>query len=170
MASNITDDLMQGPGHFAVCGAAAVNAYAKPRQTADLDVVVLSSESEKWARFLEQRGWSRAGDLSIGGWSFRHADGDELDVLIASEAWMTRAIQEAQTNLHGGLPVLPLPWLVLMKLNAGRTGDQADLTHMLGALSEDSFQTLLQTVESYLTEADVEDLSALYDLGHMEQA
>ncbi len=162
-------DALQGaPRPFALCGGLAVNVYARPRFTDDLDLVVLSAGAEAWARYLAGAGWAVHGRLSTGGTAYVR-DGAELDVLVPDYPWLPRAMAAAQDNVHEGIPVMPRAWLVLMKLTAGRSADQSDVSHMLSGLADGDFQSLLQTIETWLSPEDREDLAALYQLGRWER-
>lgn len=83
--------------------------------------------------------------------------------------WLPSAIAAAQDNLHEGIPVMPRAWLVLMKLTAGRSADQSDVSRMLGGLADGDFQSLLHTIDVWLSPEDREDLAALYQLGRWER-
>jgi hypothetical protein len=159
--------LQNGPTPFAVCGGMAVNYYARPRQTEDVDIMVLTQDAETWDAFFRDHGWARQGALSIGGWTYTNGE-LEIDVLFSHQDWAARAIAEAQENLHDGLPIMPLAWLVWMKLDAGRTIDQTDVSRMLGRLTPDEFRKILETLSPWLAIEDREDLDSLYQLGRWE--
>jgi hypothetical protein len=169
MASSWLTVLQSPPAPFAVCGGMAVNYYARPRQTDDLDIVILVEDATRWETFFHNQGWSRKGALSSGGWTYTYTNGEAEIVLMAEEHWSERAIREAQNNLYDNLPIMPLVWLVWMKLNAGRTGDQADVSHMLGTLSDDEFQEIVTILNPWLSPEDREDLESLHALGRWEQ-
>lgn len=65
------------------------------------------------------------------------------------------------------LPVLGLPYLVLMKLTAMRSQDWADVSRMLGLATEADLEEVRDVVRRYSPE-DVEDLEALIMLGQRE--
>lgn len=65
------------------------------------------------------------------------------------------------------LPVLGLPYLVLMKLTAMRSQDWADVSRMLGLATEADLVEVRDVVRRYSPE-DVEDLEALIMLGQRE--
>ena len=159
--------LQHSPTPFAVCGGMAVNYYAHPRQTDDLDIVVLIQDMETWDAFFRDNEWIRKGPLSIGGWTYTNGE-LEIDVLTSDADWAARAITEAQDEFHDGLPIMPLVWLVWMKLDAGRTGDQTDVSHMLGRVTVEEFQGILMTLSPWLSIEDREDLESLYQLGRWE--
>ena len=56
--------------------------------------------------------------------------------MIESDAdWVPEALATAR-RAPDGLPVIDLPYLVLMKLESGRTQDLADVSRMLGGAGE----------------------------------
>lgn len=65
------------------------------------------------------------------------------------------------------LPVLGLPYLVLMKLTAMRSQDWADVSRMLGLATEADLEEVRDVVRRYSPE-DVEYLEALIMLGRRE--
>ena len=91
-----------------------------------------------------------------------------LDVVELRDEWARPALLEAQDNRDPqGLPILPLPYLVLMKFAAGRVQDMADLARMLGQATDQD----LERVRSIFTRFhpnDREDLESLIHLGQLE--
>lgn len=83
-------------------------------------------------------------------------------------AWLDRALQGANLNRDSqGLPVLPLAYLVLMKFEAGRVQDLADVTRMLGQADEEILEAAGQVFCEHLPD-DIDDLESLIILGQME--
>lgn len=66
-----------------------------------------------------------------------------------------------------GLPVIPLPYLVIMKLDASRHQDVADLARMLGQASEQQLAEVRAAVQRWRP-ADQEDLEAIIVSGRWE--
>jgi len=62
---------------------------------------------------------------------------------------------------------MPLPYLVLMKLQASRTIDLADISRMMGQADEVTRNETRQLVKKYLPSAS-EDLEGLIYLGQLE--
>ena len=107
---------------WAVVGAVATRLYMPERMTRDLDVAISAENAATAQSRLKAAGWMPTGELSIGGssWSL---NGMEVDVLEGQALWWPEALRESRTNLDAqGLPILPLPFLVLMKFQAGRKG------------------------------------------------
>lgn len=63
--------------------------------------------------------------------------------------------------------MLPLPYLVLMKLQAGRVQDVADLARMLGQASAAQLAVVRRLCTMWRPE-DLEDLESLIVLGQLE--
>ena len=121
--------------NWAVVGAVATRMYMPA--TRDLDILILPSEATAVADRLESAGYRRQGSLTIGGSAWLAPDGTPLDVVEGREAWCPEALAEAAANLDElSTPVLTAPFLVLMKLYAGRVQDVADVTRILGGLSD----------------------------------
>ncbi len=66
-----------------------------------------------------------------------------------------------------GLPIIALPYLVLMKLSASRTQDLADISRMLGLAKEEELSKIRLIIKKYLPMAE-EDLESLIMLGKLE--
>lgn len=151
---------------FVVVGGIATRLYMPERMTDDIDILILSQEAANIYRQLEQAGSRRVGELSIGGSSWQLPDGTYLDVIESSEPWVKEAISNPN-NAPDGLPIIRLPYLVLMKLKASRGIDMGDLTRMLGGADETALRLVRRAVQSFLPDA-VEDLESLIVLGKLE--
>ena len=66
-----------------------------------------------------------------------------------------------------GLPVIRLPYLILMKLRSGRGTDAGDLSRMLGGADEGDLEQVRAVIEQYQPDA-VEDLEGFIQLGRLE--
>jgi hypothetical protein len=92
--------------------------------------------------------------------------GEELDVLALDEPWIDEAIANPQHS-PDGLPVIRLPFLVILKLAAGRGQDLVDVQRMLGQADDAALQEVRRVVRLYRPE-DAEDLESLIALGKLE--
>jgi hypothetical protein len=155
------------PGlRFVVVGGTATSLYMPARTTQDVDVLVAGNDAERAESLLRQAGAALLGRLAIGGTSWRLPDGTQLDVLTSDEPWLPDAL--AQPNHDpSGLPIIDLPYLVLLKLQASRGIDIGDLTRMLGGAEEDALDRVRRVVERHMPDA-VEDLESLIQLGRLE--
>ncbi len=163
-------DLSQALGRlpWAVTGAAATRLYMPERSTQDLDVVVLAKDVAEVRRRLEAAGYALKGELAIGGSAWTAPDGTPVDVIEGREAWWPQALAEAAGNRDAqGLPVLTLPYLVLMKLLAGRVQDVADVARMLGHAAEDAIASVRAVIAAHAADL-LEDLESLITLGKLE--
>ncbi len=153
---------------WAVVGAVATRLYMPERVTQDLDIAVRLEDREEVRRRLKEAGFSHQGDLSIGGSSWRSRDGFPVDVVELDAPWADEALAVAAENRDlQGLPVLPLPYLALMKFEAGRVQDLADVTRMLGQADAETLDAVRRLFSQYLPE-DSEDLESLIALGKLE--
>lgn len=153
---------------WAVVGAAAARMYMPERATYDLDILISAGDGPEAHRLFLAYGATFSGELSIGGSSWVLPDGFIVDVLEGQDAWCRRAVLEAQANRDAaGLPVLPLPYLVLMKFQAGRVQDLADITRMLGQASENQLEQIRSLFEAFEPDG-LEDLQSMVELGRLE--
>jgi len=156
------------PIRWAVVGAVATRLYMPERMTQDLDIVIEATDGPQARGKLLAAGFIYRGELSIGGSSWRTPDGGQMDMLEGSGVWWADAIVEAQTNRDAqGLPIIPLPYLALMKFQAGRAQDIADVTRMLGQAEAGTLNAIRALFDEYAPE-DIEDLESLIELGRLE--
>lgn len=155
---------------WTVVGAVATRHYMAERQTADLDIAVGQADADIARARLHEAGYTHLGELGkdVHGSIWRAPGGQEVDVLEMIDEWWPDAVQEAQGNRDvAGLPILPLPYLILMKLEASRAIDIADLSRMLGQADEPTLERVRAIVAGHRAE-DLDDLENLIHLGKLE--
>lgn len=153
---------------WAVIGAAATRLYMPERTTRDLDIVVRAEDGPEVRRKLGAAGFRYQGELRVRGSSWLSPDGCLIDVLECREPWCAQAIADAEQNRDAqGLPVLPFHFLVLMKFQAGRVQDLADVTRMLGQADEEKL-AVVRALFALRAPEDLEDLESLITLGQLE--
>ena len=89
-----------------------------------------------------------------------------LDVLEEDAPWAAEAVANP-ASAPNGLPVISLPYLVLMKMRASRAIDIGDLSRVLGAADDATLAETEQVIAAYLPDG-VEDLEGLIYLGRLE--
>lgn len=157
------------PVRWAVVGAAATRLYMPERMTQDFDIAIAVADAGETRCRLTVAGLVKLGDLSIDRSQWQTAEGLRMDVIEGYDPWWPEALAEAQSNRDAqGLPILPLPYLTLMKFNASRTIDLGDISRMLG-LADDAAIDRVRVVFQRYTPDDREDLESLIVLGRMEQ-
>ncbi len=151
---------------FVVVGGVATRLYMPERMTLDLDIVIAANQAEVAYHQLQNFGAIKVNDLSIPGSQWNLPDGTSLDILEIDEPWLEAALR-SPNYAPDGLPIIDLPYLILMKLNASRSQDLADISRMLGCATDSQIQRVKIIVETYLPTA-VEDLNSLIMLGKLE--
>jgi len=151
---------------WVIAGGVATRAYMPERATKDLDVLVRAGDGDVVLARLESAGYELVSTLGIPGYVLRSPDDVEIDVLLSDAAWLSEAFAQVGHDA-AGLPVLALPYLVLMKLTAMRSQDWADVSRMLGLAAETELELVRDVVRRYSPE-DSEDLEALIVLGRRE--
>lgn len=157
---------------WATVGAAATRLYMPEQIAQKFDILVGEADANMARSELQNAGFTYTGELTIGGSSWLAPQNNfPLDVLESREAWCEVAIREAQTNRDAqNLPVLPLPYLVLMKFAASRSQDIGDLTRMLGQATPTDLDRVRQVFAQYAAASDRDDLESLILLGQLENA
>ncbi|MEA5618980.1 hypothetical protein VB711_14180 [Cronbergia sp. UHCC 0137] len=163
--TNLNIIIKQAP--FVVVGGVATRLYMPERMTLDLDILVRVEDAKLIYQDLEKANGEKIGNLSIPGSQWKLDDGTSLDVLEFDGYWVTEALNNPNYAADG-LPIIDLPYLVLMKLIAGRSQDLADISRMLGGANDSQLQQVKKVINQYLPNA-VEDLESLVILGKLEQ-
>jgi hypothetical protein len=162
--TNLNNIIKQAP--FVIVGGVATRLYMPERMTLDLDILVRAEDAQLVYEDLEKANGQKIGDLSISGAQWQLSDGTSLDVLEFEGDWVVEAIN-SPNYAPDGLPVIDLPYLVLMKLIAGRSQDIADISRMLGVSEDLQLQRVKKVINQYLPNA-MEDLENLVVLGKLE--
>ncbi len=152
---------------WAIVGGVATRAYMPERMTKDLDIIVHQKDSETAIKKLEQAGYHVVSQLSIPGCLMLSPDGTELDVIFGNYAWLDEALNHT-ANDPAGYPIVKLPYLILLKMEAQRAQDWADVSRMLGWASETDLDEVRAVVKRYMPQ-DLEDLESLIFIGRKEQ-
>lgn len=152
---------------FVVVGGVATRLYMPERMTLDLDIIIAAHQSELAYQSLRGSGAKKVADLSIPRSQWDLPDGTSLDVLEVDEPWIEAALSSPNYS-PDGLPIIDLPYLILMKLNASFSQDLADISRMLGCATDMQIQEIKIIIEKYLPTA-LEDLDSLIILGKLEQ-
>jgi hypothetical protein len=164
----VTDlrQLIQVP--YVIVGGVATRLYMPERMTDDLDILIHEDEAAQAYRSLTEQEARRMGDLSIGGTSWELPDKTILDIITSQRAWVKTALLHPQIG-NDGQPVISLPYLVLMKLEASRTTDISDISRMLGQAGDAELDEVRKVIELY-DRNSVEDLESLIQLGKIEMS
>jgi hypothetical protein len=156
--------LKQAP--FVVVGGVATRMYMPERMTLDLDILVKAEDRELIYQDLRKADSKKIGSLSIPGSQWQLADQTSLDVIEGDDSWVKDAIAHPK-YAPDGLPIINLPYLVLMKLSASRTQDLADISRMLALAKENEREQIREVIKTYIPSAK-EDLESLIVLGELE--
>ena len=141
---------------FVVIGGVATRLYAPERVTDDLDILVEAKNADALADDIERAGGSSRCALN----------GMPLDVRAEDAPWAAEAVANP-ASAPNGLPVISLPYLVLMKMRTSRGIDMGDLTRVSGAADDGTLAEAERVTAAYLPDG-VEDLEGLIYLGLLE--
>ncbi len=158
--------LPEGLRYVVVDGVAS--AYYQPaRFTEDIDLMVLAEDSAAVEQALRNAGWTQLGVISFGGSSWQSANGELIDLLHAPEQlWVTAALA-SPIKTPEGLPVLDLPYLLILKLSATRAVDISDIVGMLQHANETEKQRIRQVIATHRNDLleDFDQFEAISQLG-----
>lgn len=152
---------------WVIVGGVATRAYMPERMTKDLDILVHQNNKDAVLAKLQQAGYQIIEQLAIPGYSLRSPDGIEVDVLCGNDAWLKDALNQPAHD-SAGYPVISLPYLILLKMDAQRAQDWADVSRMLGLASDAELDAVRAVVAQYTPE-DSEDLESLIFIGKQER-
>lgn len=161
------------PGvRYVVVGGTATSLYMPARTTKDMDILVAAADAPCVEDALHRAGATALGPLTVDnplrieGDSWRLPDGSDLVVLRSAQSWVGEALEHPNRDA-AGLPIVALPYLVLMKLASGRGVDMGDPSRMLGGADEATLAEVRRVVRRYLPDA-VDDMESLIELGRLE--
>ncbi|WP_245860135.1 nucleotidyltransferase family protein [Candidatus Chloroploca asiatica] len=153
---------------WVLVGGLALRAYIPERMTLDIGILIHEHDGDAARQALSNAGYQMSGPLSIGGFSLQAADPatPPLDILTRTDAWVDEALAHPIYDA-AGYPVLARPYLILLKLSAGRTQDLADVQRLVAYTSEDERNAYRILVAQEAPELS-EDLEALFTLADLE--
>jgi len=151
---------------WVIVGGVATRAYMPERMTKDLDILVHQNNKDTVLAKLQQTGYQIIEQLAIPGYSLRSPEGIEVDVLFRNDTWLKDALNQPAYD-SAGYPVISLPYLILLKMDAQRAQDWADVSRMLGLASDTELDRVRAVVAQYTPE-DSEDLESLIFIGKQE--
>ncbi len=164
----VTDlrDLINTP--YVIVGGVATRLYMPERMTDDLDILIHSSQVEQVYANLSEQKVKYIGNLSIGGTSWELPDRVVLDIISSDQPWVKMALLHPRIS-PDHQPVIDLPYLVLMKMQASRTTDLSDISRMLGQASDRELDEVRDVLKTYDPNS-LEDLESLIELGKLEMS
>ena len=152
---------------WVIVGGVATRAYMPERMTKDLDILVHERDGEVVTTRLAAAGYQVSARLSIPGVLMISPEGVEVDILFGRYPWLGEALKNVAEDA-AGYPTIGLPYLILLKMEAQRTQDWADVSRMLG-WAEDADLEAVRSVFQRFSPDDVEDLESLIYIGRQER-
>jgi hypothetical protein len=153
---------------YVIVGGVATRLYMPERMTDDLDILIHTSQNQRIYDGFAQKQVKQIGELSIGETSWELPDKVVLDVISSDKPWVALALLNPRIS-PDSQPVIDLPYLVMMKLDASRTTDLSDISRMLGQASDQDLDEVRKIVEMY-DATSLEDLESLIQLGKLEMS
>ncbi|MGH3088535.1 MAG: hypothetical protein ACRDSJ_14600 [Rubrobacteraceae bacterium] len=156
------------PLRWALIGGIALRAYAPERMTLDVDIVIHERDAPAARQAFIAANYRIIAELAIGGFSAREPcpDAMPVDVIARKDPWLEDALS-APCRDRAGHPVLARPYLTLLKLQAGRTQDLADVQRLLATTPAAERASTRNLIERHTPDL-VEDYDALITLADLE--
>jgi hypothetical protein len=159
---------------YCVVGGQATRYYMPERTTVDTDYIIAPASFDLAIIRLEADGFVTDGHgllfpdsrLGLSGQRFAR-ESTVVDLITSTQDWLREATANPAWPGGGEEPVVTLPFLILMKLDASRSVDQGDLTRMLGLADEKTLDATRDVVRRYLL-SDLDDLGQYIDIGKLE--
>jgi hypothetical protein len=146
LSSTALKSLLPQNLRYVIVGGIAAAYYQPARFTEDIDLMVLAEVSTTVEQALSQAGWTQLGIISFGGSSWQSPNGELIDLLHApDQSWVSAALDFPITT-PDGLPVIDLPYLLILKLAATRAVDISDIVGMLQQANEPEKQRIRQVI------------------------
>ena len=156
------------PIPWVLVGGIALRAYMPERMTLDVAILINERDAAIVRNAFLAAGYHVTGQLSIGGFTVQSAtpDAPVVDILTRADDWVDEALATPSRDV-AGYPVLGRPYLLLMKLQAGRTQDLADIQRLLAGTPASERATIRVLIEQQSPEL-VEDYVSLCTLADLE--
>lgn len=150
-----------------VVGGVATRNYMPERMTRDLDILVRAKDADIVVSKLQAAGYKLESQLSIPGVLMISPEDIEVDILFGNTPWLEEALKHAVTD-PAGYPTIALPYLILLKMEAQRAQDWADVSRMLGWASDTDLEKVREAFRNFAPQ-DLEDLESLIFIGKKER-
>jgi hypothetical protein len=149
LSSTALKSLLPQGLRYVIVGGMAAAYYQPARFTEDIDLMVLAEVSTTVEQALSQAGWTQLGIISFGGSSWQSPNGELINLLHApDQSWVSAALDFPITTPEG-LPVIDLPYLLILKLAATRAVDISDIVGMLQQANEPEKQRIRQVIATH---------------------
>ena len=149
-----------------IIGGLAAATYLPGRVTEDLDLLIHAPTADRLRAELDQFGATWRGRLAVGGATYQLPSGLLIDVIESTAPWVPSALSRP-ARTPSGFPIIRLPYLILLKLEASRARDVADISGILGRASDQQLDGVRQVIRAYLPDS-LADLDSLIQLGRLE--
>lgn len=143
---------------YAIVGGAAVSLWyngARAVSPEDFDIKILPSEEQKLTKILIEKGFKfkKKTPFRDATWLVFEKDGQGFDIGIPDKEWDIIGIKKAKKFNYQGFTVrvIPIEYLIVSKLYAGRSKDYKDVAFLLKSGKVD-FNTVRAIVKRYLPE------------------
>jgi hypothetical protein len=157
-------------------GAHAAAVYAPERHTDDIEILVLPDDFKEAEDRLVACGWAKQNELLFSNtnlglygsaWFLQSRPG--IDLISSDQSWAYEAFAQRPILNRWKQRVIPLPYLILMKVDSARNLDQADLSRMLGRLEPSAVEEIVAIVARHHPDVQIaEEIRQYAEIGRWE--
>jgi len=153
---------------WALTGDVATRAYMAERMTQRMDVLVHERDvPAAWER-LKAMGYASIAQSSEPSALFRSPNGVAVKVIGGRYSWLDAVLAHPECDA-AGYPVIALPYLALLKMQATDMQDWADVTRMLCTATDEQITEIRKIIAEHSPD-DSEDLEIMIWSARLEMA
>ena len=156
---------------WALAGGLATRAYMPERVTQDIDIFIHADDESRARAAFRVAGYTLTETLvfanpSLSGFGVERGNEPAIDVIACNANWVDLALAKPSQDA-AGFPVLPRPYLMLLKLDSARLRDLDDVQRMLRDTPTHERVSTRAVIKRYLPHM-VEDYDVLIQLADIE--
>ena len=160
------DLTLMGTIPWVLVGGIALRAYMPEQMTQDVDILIHAQHEQAARAAFLQAGYAVTGPGAIGRFTAHPPSSMPIDVPTGTAPWLDQALAHPGRDV-AAYPVLPRPYLMLLKMQAGRPQDWVDVRRMLRDTPSAERAEMRTLIGRYAPDL-VEDYDSLITLANWE--
>ncbi len=151
---------------WVVVGSVATRAYMPELVTNDFDILIRHRDTRRVETKLRAAGYRKISGGSAHAIRYETGEGRIIHIIPSREHWLNDALANPAHDT-AQYPIIPLSYLVLLKLTTNKMQAWADVSRMV-AQAPDAIRAEIRDVIAQYSPEDLHDLEALTLLGEKE--